>query len=88
MRKQGDDLTVGQAARLPGVSPWTLRYWDRTDKLKPTRHPLSGYRLYRREQLDDVLRKAAGTGPAADAAFSTATKTTGRARGKVTNEPR
>jgi MerR family transcriptional regulator, copper efflux regulator len=62
MTKLGDYLTVGEAAELLGVSPWTLRYWDRTGKLKPTRHPLSGYRLYRREQLDEILRLAAGGG--------------------------
>jgi DNA-binding transcriptional MerR regulator len=35
MRKIRDYLTVGQAAEFLGVSPWTLRYWDRTGKLKP-----------------------------------------------------
>lgn len=60
MRKIRDYLTVGQAAEFLGVSPWTLRYWDRTGKLKPGRHPVSGYRLYRRDQLAELLRRAAG----------------------------
>jgi DNA (cytosine-5)-methyltransferase 1 len=60
VRKIREYLTVGQAAELLGVSPWTLRYWDRTGKLTPTRHPLSGYRLYRREQLDELLEQATG----------------------------
>jgi DNA-binding transcriptional MerR regulator len=60
MRKIRDYLTVGQAAEFLGVSPWTLRYWDRTGKFKPDRHPVSGYRLYRRERLTAILRKAAG----------------------------
>ena len=60
-------LTVKAAAAFLGVSPRTLRYWDRTDKLKPVRHPLNRYRLYRREDLEAFLRKltrrptAAGT---------------------------
>jgi MerR family copper efflux transcriptional regulator len=60
VRKIRDYLTVGRAAEFLGVSPWTLRYWDRTGKLKPERHPVSGYRLYRREQLAALLRRAAG----------------------------
>src|SRR5690348_17332725 len=48
-------LTVGQAAEILGVSPWTLRNWDKAGKLKPMRHPKNGYRIYRHEDLRDVL---------------------------------
>lgn len=50
-------LTVGEAAAFLGVSPSTLRNWDRAGKLRPTRHPLNGYRLYRREVLERILRQ-------------------------------
>jgi DNA-binding transcriptional MerR regulator len=33
----GNYLTVKNAAAFLGVSPKTLRYWDRTGKLKPVR---------------------------------------------------
>ncbi|WP_422923267.1 MerR family DNA-binding transcriptional regulator [Singulisphaera sp. PoT] len=56
----GDYLTVKAAASFLGVSPDTLRNWDRADKLKPSRHPINGYRLYRREQLEDLLAAARG----------------------------
>jgi hypothetical protein len=62
MQKLRDYLTVGQAAELLGVSAWTLRYWDRTGKLKPSRHPLSRYRLYRRDQLAALLELTASCG--------------------------
>jgi DNA-binding transcriptional MerR regulator len=52
-----DYLTVTQAARLVGVTAATLRNWDRTDKLNPHRHPLNGYRLYRREDLLSFLER-------------------------------
>jgi excisionase family DNA binding protein len=61
----GNYLTVKNAAAFLGVSPKTLRYWDRTGKLKPVRHPLNGYRLYRREDLETFLRKLAGQPAAA-----------------------
>lgn len=52
-------LTVRMAAEYLGVSSSTLRNWDRAGKLKPHRHPMNGYRLYRRSELEAVLRSAA-----------------------------
>lgn len=54
-RSFADYLTVGEAASLVGVSRSTLRNWDRAGKLKAFRHPMNGYRLYRREDLEDLL---------------------------------
>ena len=53
-----DFLTVGEAADFLGVSTATLRQWDRAGKLVPARHPLNSYRLYRREDLEAILRAA------------------------------
>ncbi len=50
-------LTVGEASTLLGVSPSTLRNWDRTGKLKARRHPVNGYRLYKREELETLMKK-------------------------------
>ncbi len=52
-----DFLTVRAAASYLGVSASTLRNWDRTGKLKAYRHPINGYRLYNRKQLDKLLAK-------------------------------
>ena len=52
-------LTVSEAAHFLGVSPWTLRNWDKAGRLKPTRHPKNGYRIYRHEDLAAVLKWAA-----------------------------
>lgn len=49
-------LTVGEAARVLGVSRATLRNWDKAGKLCPVRHPMNGYRLYQRKDLDDMLK--------------------------------
>jgi DNA-binding transcriptional MerR regulator len=40
-----------------GVSPSTLRNWDRTGKVKAARHPVNGYRLYRRDELKRLMKK-------------------------------
>jgi excisionase family DNA binding protein len=48
-----DLLTIKDAAELLGVCEMTLRRWDASGKFRARRHPLNGYRLYRR---DDVMR--------------------------------
>ena len=40
------------AYRFLGVTAATLRNWDRAGKLKAHRHPMNGYRLYRRDELE------------------------------------
>lgn len=52
-------LTIGRAAEVLGVSAETLRNRDRSGKLKPARHPMNGYRLYRRKDLENILRRMA-----------------------------
>lgn len=47
-----DFLTLAEAAEYLGVSKDTLRRWDVSDKLKPVRRPNSGYRFYRRPDLE------------------------------------
>ena len=55
-----DFLTVSEAAAFLGVSASTLRNWDRDAKLTPVRHPVNGYRLYRRSDLQRLINKLAG----------------------------
>lgn len=56
MAKLNEYLTVGEAAELLGVSKDTLRRWDRAGKLTARRHPVTGYRLYLREELAAWLK--------------------------------
>ncbi len=53
----GDYLTVGEAADRLGVSISTLRNWDRSGKLAARRHPINGYRLYVRDDLEAFLQR-------------------------------
>ncbi len=50
-----DYLTIKEAAAFLGVSPNTLRNWERTGKLTTYRHPLNGYRLYKQVELVALL---------------------------------
>ena len=55
MAKLNEYLTVGEAAQILGVSKDTLRRWDRAGKLEARRHPITGYRLYLRRELEALL---------------------------------
>lgn len=59
-----DYLTVGEAAATLGVSRSTLRNWDKAGKLKAYRHPMNGYRLYRRLELETLLQEVNPTAAA------------------------
>ncbi len=47
-------LAVQQAAEYIGVSVATLLRWDAAGKLRPVRHPVNGYRYYRRSDLESL----------------------------------
>ena len=51
-----DYITIKEASELLGVDKTTLRRWDKAGKLKPYRHPINSYRLYKKSELDALLR--------------------------------
>jgi MerR family copper efflux transcriptional regulator len=64
VRNLQDYLTIREAANLVGVSPSTLRAWDRAGKLKAARNPMNHYRLYRREDVEALLARIERTASA------------------------
>lgn len=58
-----DLLTVSQAASLLGTTTKTMRNWDNTGKLKAIRHPINGYRLYRRSEIEQVAQSISNAFP-------------------------
>ncbi|MDG3008202.1 MerR family DNA-binding transcriptional regulator [Paludisphaera mucosa] len=59
-RRLNGYLTVKGAAEFLGVSAETLRNWDRSAKLTPRRHPVNGYRLYEKNELEAMLLRVEG----------------------------
>ena len=49
-------LRIQEAAEVLGVNPMTLRRWDSSGKLPALRHPISGYRLYSKPDLEAILQ--------------------------------
>lgn len=54
----GNFYTIHAASKILGVTPQTLRNWDKTGKLKPHHTSANGYRYYSQEQIDAFLRVA------------------------------
>lgn len=47
-------LTIKDACERLGVSPNTLRSWGGNGKVQEYRHPINNYRLYRREDIEEL----------------------------------
>ncbi len=50
-------LRIKEAAELLKVTGQTLRNWDKQGKLKPHRHPMNNYRLYKKSDLLKLLKR-------------------------------
>jgi DNA (cytosine-5)-methyltransferase 1 len=56
MRREGF-LGVKEAADLLDVSPNTIRAWGASGKIPEYRHPVNNYRLFKRTDLERILKR-------------------------------
>lgn len=56
-------LTIKQTARILGVTPLTLRNWDKKGALVAYRNPVNNYRLYRYADVSDFIAAIKRSGP-------------------------
>lgn len=52
-----ETVRIREAAQILGVSQNTLRNWGRAGKIVEHRDPVNGYRIYRRRDLEAMLRE-------------------------------
>ena len=50
-------ITIKEASALLGVTPLTLRNWDKSGKLIALRHPLNNYRVYKRDDIEALIEQ-------------------------------
>ena len=55
-------FTIKEVAKLLGVTPLTLRNWDKSGKLRAYRNPINNYRIYKPEEIELFLRKIESRG--------------------------
>lgn len=53
-------FSIKEAAAILGVSPLTLRNWDKNGKFPASRHPMNNYRVYRLSALEKVIQDIEG----------------------------
>ncbi|MFC1842004.1 MerR family DNA-binding transcriptional regulator [Candidatus Dependentiae bacterium] len=51
-----DYLKITDAAKFLGVTANTLRNWEKEKKIKVYRNPQNLYRLYKRKDLEELLK--------------------------------
>jgi len=54
---QKNYVTIKEAAEILGVSPMTLRRWDKSGKLKAARHRFNNYRVYMTKDILKIQKK-------------------------------
>ncbi len=48
-------FSIKEAAEILGVSPLTLRNWDKNGKFPASRHPMNNYRVYKLSSIEKVI---------------------------------
>ena len=61
MEKLDTYLTIKEASEFLGVSLNTLRNWGRDGKVPMHRNPVNGYRLFKKSDLEQLLRETQKT---------------------------
>ena len=49
-------FSIKEAAEILGVSPLTLRNWDKSGKFPAQRHPMNNYRVYKLSALEHIIQ--------------------------------
>lgn len=60
MNEQEVYFSIKEASEILGVSPLTLRNWDKSGKFPAQRHPMNNYRVYKLSTLKNVIEDIEG----------------------------
>jgi len=55
MKKINEYLKVSAAAKFLGIAQNTLRNWEKMGKIAVHRNPFNRYRMYKVEELENIL---------------------------------
>ena len=53
-------FSVKETAHILGVTPLTLRNWDKNGKFKAQRHPMNNYRMYKLSAIQELISDIEG----------------------------
>jgi len=49
-------IGIEETSKMLNVSKLTLRRWDKEGKLKAYRHPINNWRMYKKEEIENLLK--------------------------------
>jgi len=50
-------LSVNEVAKLLGITPLTVRNWDKKGALVAYRNPVNNYRMYKIDDVENLLKR-------------------------------
>lgn len=56
MMKKAGFVSVKEASEILDVAPNTVRSWGASGKITEYRHPANNYRLYKKNELEQLLK--------------------------------
>lgn len=51
-----DFIKIEEASKILNVTKMTLRRWDNAGKLKAYRHPINNWRLYKKQDIKNLMK--------------------------------
>ena len=60
--EKDENVRINEAAKYLGVCCNTLRNWGRNGKIPSRRNPVNNYRLFRKADLEELLRQIEESG--------------------------
>ncbi len=51
-----DFIQIDEASKILNVTTMTLRRWDKAGKLRAYRHPINTYRLYKKSDIENLMK--------------------------------
>ena len=54
-------FSIKEASEILGVTPLTLRNWDKSGKFPAHRHPMNNYRVYKLTALEKIISDIEGS---------------------------
>lgn len=51
-----DYIHIEEASKILNVTKMTLRRWDNSGKLKAYRHPINNWRLYKKQDIENLMK--------------------------------
>ena len=57
MAKFNEFIRIAEAAKMIGITPTTLRTWERKGKIASYRNPINNWRMYKSDEIEKLMER-------------------------------